>query len=698
MSSTLSGMGSMICGGTERLAATEAARMLRRYGANLIVLNACETATGTWAGLAPALVRAEIPAVVAMQWPIEDQAAIRFSRSFYRTLSMGRTIDECVAEGRLGASAAHSDPNDWAAPVLFLRSLSGQLWMSSMAKAQEPPRPMPLPDPRKRLPDVETMARATPDGNGSLFKSRGPLLASDDADRIVERPEMRRALRIAQQPSVTQYVAFLGARQTGKTTMLFYLRQVLKEQYPCVFIDLSVLTSQDERACFRYVAFRLINEFTELMGDELDLPESQVIEGSPDFCQFLRDLAHALPMERVVVLIDEVGALAPAVSNGFFSTLRSVFTEGRGDDRDLARYLFVFSGAVDLYALTSGSHSPLNICEKLYLRDFERVDVARIVRRFDQIGVSVAKGTSDKVFELAGGHPYLTQQLCVLMEQEHTTQVTPESVEAAAEAILVEDDNIRHIIRELERRPQAQRRLRSILLEEQQIPFSRNDPSLAALEMIGVIRGTQPVQVRNKLYEKALHTYLESRQVSTPRLLGLRADDDMLPGDPGAKYERLLLLRQQAMENTGMFRRSSAWQNYAAALFSLVPALSVYPGVHTHTNQLDIVLAVNSAAPGSSYWQPYEPAILVECGDAKSPVEQRRSAAIRHASAHNITLVFVMTTSLGEPHSASKESGASGDVCYVCLDDAEISELAAKRRDLDEYLRARVLNARLRSV
>ena len=115
-------------GGVAPLAAADAARLLRRYGVNLVVLNACETAQGAWAGLGPALVRREVPAVVAMQWPVEDRAAIRFSEHFYRALAQGRTIDECVAQGRMGASATGTDPLAWGAPVLFLRSASGRLW------------------------------------------------------------------------------------------------------------------------------------------------------------------------------------------------------------------------------------------------------------------------------------------------------------------------------------------------------------------------------------------------------------------------------------------------------------------------------------------------------------------------------------------------------------------------------------------
>jgi len=76
--------------------------------------------------------------------------------------------------------------------------------------------------------------------------------------------------------------------------------------------------------------------------------------------------------------------------------------------------------------------------------------------------------------------------------------------------ILVEDDNLRHIIGELERNPLGRRRLYDILVEKRQIAFTRNDPVLAALEMLGVIRAGQPCQMRNRLYATALLPYLQS--------------------------------------------------------------------------------------------------------------------------------------------------------------------------------------------
>jgi|GEM_PF-2440703 len=96
----------------------------------LVVLNACETAVddaGTpganpFSGVATALVQGGVAAVVAMQLPISDAAAIAFSRVFYRRLAAGDPIDCAVAESRLAVHQAFPDTWEWAVPVLFLRS------------------------------------------------------------------------------------------------------------------------------------------------------------------------------------------------------------------------------------------------------------------------------------------------------------------------------------------------------------------------------------------------------------------------------------------------------------------------------------------------------------------------------------------------------------------------------------------------
>jgi len=665
-------------GRSSHVDATEVARLLRRYGAHLVVLNACETARGIWAGLAPTLARCDIPAVVAMQWPIEDRAAIAFSKAFYRTLVVGRTVDECVAEGRVAMDTALPHTTSWAAPVLFLRSFSGQLWTR---------RPS-LAAPERRREVLEGEPGADQDGRRQgLFKTRGPLRLPDDRDLLVDRPELRRALRLAQQPTVTQYIALLSARQTGKTTLLLQLMGLLQDIYACVFIDLSVLRGQDVHACFRFVAFRLISELRALLGDDLPLPDTAPVESSVEFVEFLYGLAKIVPLPRIVMLIDEVGALSAEVSDVFFNTIRTVFTQGRGMTSYLVKYLFVFSGAVDLYGLTFGTNSPLNICEKIYLNDLEPDQVAQIVSRFELLGVAVEQDAAGAIYALTAGHPYLTAHLCAVLEEAGIEQVTVARVRWAASQLLVEDDNIRHMLHELENMPAARRRLYSIAIERQRIPFSRNNPILASLEMIGAIRPTQPCTVRNRLYARALAHYFEGQE-QTPL-------DEAAQASQAAFYEHLAHLRRGALNGSGCYRLDASWKAFAEALFTAVPAFSLYADL-AENNEAHIILSINDRAPGGQYWNSFQPAILVWCAPSVQDPEALVEKALAAAREHNLCLVFVLASCI--PSALQLSSGSHDGVCLVLATDQEIAQLLDQRGEIETFLRDRVLAARLRRL
>ncbi len=101
----------------------------------LVFLNACNTAKSTkekgqdpFAGVATALVMAGIPAVVAMQFPITDIAAVNFAGTFYPRLVAGFPVDAAVAEGRKAIRVANAETMEWATPVLFMRSPDGVLF------------------------------------------------------------------------------------------------------------------------------------------------------------------------------------------------------------------------------------------------------------------------------------------------------------------------------------------------------------------------------------------------------------------------------------------------------------------------------------------------------------------------------------------------------------------------------------------
>lgn len=114
--------------------AEQLAETLRGKGVRLVVLGACETGRrdgyNVWSGVAAALLKAGIPAVIAMQYKIKDPLAAAFSEALYRALVAGYTVDEAVSLGRAAIRVEAIAQNmthirDWAAPVLYLRAPGG---------------------------------------------------------------------------------------------------------------------------------------------------------------------------------------------------------------------------------------------------------------------------------------------------------------------------------------------------------------------------------------------------------------------------------------------------------------------------------------------------------------------------------------------------------------------------------------------
>lgn len=100
----------------------------------LIYLSACDSAnqnTGQklarpFIGLAPKLVQAGIPAVVAMQTQVEIETARKLAAAFYAKVLDYGEVDRALSEARF--EIYNSKSPEWAIPVLFLRLKNGRLF------------------------------------------------------------------------------------------------------------------------------------------------------------------------------------------------------------------------------------------------------------------------------------------------------------------------------------------------------------------------------------------------------------------------------------------------------------------------------------------------------------------------------------------------------------------------------------------
>ncbi|WP_409190176.1 CHAT domain-containing tetratricopeptide repeat protein [Bradyrhizobium sp. RDM4] len=151
---------------------TGAKRSLR-----LIVLNCCESARinvgDRFGNPAIGLMKTGwLPAVVAMQFPITDNAAISMSEGFYAALAGNRPIDDAVTLAR--KFIQEKSRVEWGIPVLYMRSSDGRIF------DVEAPQPIP---PEAARPSKEMLRQRRDEFMEALAAGATTIEALEDLTR-----------------------------------------------------------------------------------------------------------------------------------------------------------------------------------------------------------------------------------------------------------------------------------------------------------------------------------------------------------------------------------------------------------------------------------------------------------------------------------------------------------------------------------
>jgi Tol biopolymer transport system component/outer membrane protein assembly factor BamD (BamD/ComL family) len=206
----------------------------------LVFLNACETAKLTrekgldpFAGVAAAMVMAGIPAVVAMQFPITDRAAITFAQRFYSLLARGYPVDAAVAGGRQATRLAAPETMEWGTPVLFMRAPEGVIFHvtdSQRVKLSSIPEPPQVDaELERRLEQLYT------DGLSAFWLEKWEMACRSFQAIVEARPDYQDAaakLETCQQQWqwATLYNRALAAQDAGEwQETLVTLEQLMSE-------------------------------------------------------------------------------------------------------------------------------------------------------------------------------------------------------------------------------------------------------------------------------------------------------------------------------------------------------------------------------------------------------------------------------------------------------------------------------------
>jgi hypothetical protein len=173
--------------------------MIRGRSIRLVVLNACEGArndsSDPFGGVAQALMRQGIPAVIAMQFEISDPAALVFGLSFYQAIADGLPVDVAMLEARR-AMFAEGHEVEWATPVLYLRSPDGRVFTKGrMSAARQPASEeaeLPVMERRATVTGEAGYPAAARDQYAALLAVAERVLGSEHPQTLAARDGLAR--------------------------------------------------------------------------------------------------------------------------------------------------------------------------------------------------------------------------------------------------------------------------------------------------------------------------------------------------------------------------------------------------------------------------------------------------------------------------------------------------------------------------
>jgi len=309
-----------------------------------------------------------------------------------------------------------------------------------------------------------------------------------------------------------EYVVITEPRLTGKTSLIFQLRaRLVDEGYIVAYLDAESLNREDEQSWYA----GLWNRLRLQLGS---LPEVEQLTAPGTYTEWrglLRNLASQAQKvgTRLVIAIDELGALLPRWAEPFFRVLRELYN-ARAVEPTLGHLSFILAGPFEPRQLIQDERvSPFNIAQRVELSDFDEAQVEQLVAylgRSAEETVTIAK----RVRYWTAGQPYLTQKLCAYLAEE-SVPITQESVDRAAIRFRSEDTMyLPRILQRLGEDPQAMNFLRKIGRGER-IPFGRSNPLHSRLYLTGALDVDEKgeCRIRNYIVQEALVMLEQSKAI-----------------------------------------------------------------------------------------------------------------------------------------------------------------------------------------
>jgi len=352
--------------------------------------------------------------------------------------------------------------------------------------------------------DVETSA-------SEFFVAGGTLRA--DAPSYVKRPADGELFKLA---AAGEFCYVLTPRQMGKSSLMIRTAHRLHEQgVRTAVVDLTKIgTDVSVEQWYLGLMTRLAVQLDLSVDPDGWWAAHASLGAVQRFTDFLHDVVLAEIEGPVVVFVDEIDTtLNLDFSDDFFAAVRFVYN-ARASDPAYHRLTFVLLGvSMPTDLIKDRRRTPFNIGQGIDLREFSREDARVLQRGLQAARPGHGQAIFDRVFYWTGGHPYLTQKLCLAAAEAGDGRWTDERVDELVESMFLsekarKETNLQFVRDSVGTSPQRRRLLTLYrkVYEGKAVPEDERSLDQNRLKLFGLVQAESGVLiVRNEVYRRAFN-------------------------------------------------------------------------------------------------------------------------------------------------------------------------------------------------
>lgn len=307
-----------------------------------------------------------------------------------------------------------------------------------------------------------------------------------------------------------EYCYVLTSRQMGKSSLMH--RTACRLQQSGITPILLDLTSIGANLTIEQWYFGLLSEISVQMGIRREMEGfwTNNMRDGPlrRFTRALSEILLAQTCGPVAIFIDEIDFVRGLrfSTDEFFACIRYCYNN-RASNPDLHRLTFCMLGVATPADLIRDVHTtPFNIGQQIVLTDFTEAEASPLATRLDT-DLRRSRQKLLRILHWSGGHPYLTQKLCLAVSQELDSSVA--LIDKVCEQIFLlsgrrsSEDNlifVHNTIRNSEDLAAALETYRRVLTGNR-VPIDPVNPSISILTLAGLVHQRNGrLTVRNRIY------------------------------------------------------------------------------------------------------------------------------------------------------------------------------------------------------